>query len=199
MTQFSRRGLMVGAAMAVVLGACGEKKEEAAVAPYEVEGVALSQISEDLAAGKTTAVAVTQAYMDRIKMYDGALHCVIGVMPDALAQAAASDARRKEGKAGSWPAWLAGPGLPAMCARPTAMRSMHSMAVAPRRSSRSRRIRRVILRLLSIRAGRRGARPEAGPPAAWDSPAIGWDAPTPGPRDAAWSPRRPSGGTTTMA
>lgn len=97
--QVSRKGLMVGAAMAVVLAACGEKKEEAAAAPYELEGVALSQISADLAAGKTTAVAVTQGYMDRIKMYDGALHCVIGVMPDALAQAAASDARRKDGKA----------------------------------------------------------------------------------------------------
>ncbi|MGE3475258.1 MAG: amidase family protein [Rhodospirillaceae bacterium] len=95
----TRHVLMVSVvAVALAVAGCGEKKE-AAQAPYEVEDVALSQISADLAAGKTTAVAVTQGYMDRIKMYDGALHCVIGVMPDALEQAAASDARRKEGKA----------------------------------------------------------------------------------------------------
>ncbi len=100
MTKNVTRGvLMAGVATAVLaLAGCGEKKE-AATPPYEVEEVALSQISADLAAGKTTAVAVTQGYIDRIKMYDGALHCVIGVMPDALQQAAASDARRKEGKA----------------------------------------------------------------------------------------------------
>ncbi|MGE3333461.1 MAG: amidase family protein [Rhodospirillaceae bacterium] len=95
----TRQVLMVSvAAVALSVAGCGEKKE-AATAPYEVEEVALSQISADLAAGKTTAVAVTQGYIDRIKMYDGALHCVIGVMPDALQQAAASDARRKESKA----------------------------------------------------------------------------------------------------
>ena len=93
----SRRSLMAGAAMSVVLAACGDKKK-AAVAPYEVEEVALSQIADDLAAKKTTAVAVTQAYIDRIKKYDGALHSVIGIMPDAIAQAEASDKRRAAGK-----------------------------------------------------------------------------------------------------
>ncbi len=96
----TRRVLMAGAATAVLalgLAGCGEKKQ--AQAPYEVEEVMLSQISADLAAGKTTAVAVTQGYIDRIKKYDSALHCVIGVMPDAIQQAEASDARRKAGKA----------------------------------------------------------------------------------------------------
>ncbi len=96
----TRRVLMAGAATAVLalgLAGCGEKKQ--AQAPYEVEEVMLSQVSADLAAGKTTAVAVTQGYIDRIKKYDSALHCVIGVMPDAIQQAEASDARRKAGKA----------------------------------------------------------------------------------------------------
>jgi amidase len=91
---------MVGAAMAVVLAACGEaKKAEAPMAPYEVEEKSISQLAEDLAAKKTTAVAVTQGYIDRIKMYDGAVHSVIAIAPDALAQAEASDKRRAEGKA----------------------------------------------------------------------------------------------------
>lgn len=99
MTTFiSRRTLMVGAAMSLVLAACGQKAQQAA-APYEVEEVALSQIADDLAAKKTTAVAVTQGYIDRIKKYDGALHSVIAIAPDAIQQAQASDKRRAEGKA----------------------------------------------------------------------------------------------------
>ncbi|MGE3335700.1 MAG: amidase family protein [Rhodospirillaceae bacterium] len=78
------------------LAACG--KEQPA-APYNVEEVPLSQISDDLAAGKMTSAAITQSYIDRINMYDGPLNGVIAVAPDALQQAAASDARRKDGKA----------------------------------------------------------------------------------------------------
>jgi len=94
--QISRRALMAGAATSLVLAACGQKKQ--AAAPYEVEEVALSQIADDLAAKKTTAVAVTQAYIDRIKKYDGMLHSVIAIAPDAIAQAEASDKRRAAGK-----------------------------------------------------------------------------------------------------
>ncbi|MGE3335695.1 MAG: amidase family protein [Rhodospirillaceae bacterium] len=82
---------------AITLGAC-EKKQEAATAPYEVEEVTLSQLSADLAAGKTTSVATTQAYIDRMKSMDAGLNAVILIAPDALEQAAAADARRKDGK-----------------------------------------------------------------------------------------------------
>jgi amidase len=68
------------------------------VATYEVEEVPLSQVSADLATGKTTSVAVTQAYVDRIQAYNDALNAVIRIAPDAVKQAAASDRRRKEGK-----------------------------------------------------------------------------------------------------
>lgn len=94
----SRRVLMAGvAAVSLALAGCGEKKE--ALAPYEVEEKSIAQLGEDLAAGKTSAVVVTQGYIDRIKMYDGALHSVIAVAPDAIKQAEASDARRKAGQA----------------------------------------------------------------------------------------------------
>ncbi len=68
-------------------------------APYGVEEVSLQQISTDLAAGRTTSVAVTEAYIARIKAYDAALHAVIAILPDALDQARASDARRSKGHA----------------------------------------------------------------------------------------------------
>ena len=66
--------------------------------PYDVAEVSLAQLSADLAAKKTSSVAVTQAYIDRINMYDGGLNAIITVVPDALEQAAASDQRREEGK-----------------------------------------------------------------------------------------------------
>lgn len=81
--------------LSLSLAACG-KEEEAK--PYAVEEIPLSQIADDLAAGKTSAVAVTEAYIARIKTYNGAVNGVIGIMPDAREQAAASDQRRKDGK-----------------------------------------------------------------------------------------------------
>lgn len=92
-----RHRLLISVAVigALSLAACS-KKEPAA---YAVEETPLSQISADLAAGKTTSVAVTQAYIARIKADDGPLHAVIRIAPDALDQAAASDKRRAEGHA----------------------------------------------------------------------------------------------------
>ena len=87
-------GFVVMASLA--FAACS--KQEPAK-PYAVEEVPLSKISADLAAKTTTSVAVTQGYIDRIKMYDANLKAIILVAPDALAQAAASDKRRKDGKA----------------------------------------------------------------------------------------------------
>ena len=85
--------LCIALVSALALAGCS-KKEQA----YSVEEVPLTQITADLAAGKTTAVAVTNAYIRRIKAYDGPLHAVIGIAPDALDQAAASDKRRAAGK-----------------------------------------------------------------------------------------------------
>ncbi len=92
------RRCFTGLAMLVSLGLASCGKEEAPPAPYTVEEVSLSQIADDLAAGKTTSTAITQAYIDRIKTHDAGLKAVILVAPDALQQAAASDTRRKEGK-----------------------------------------------------------------------------------------------------
>jgi amidase len=64
---------------------------------YQVYEVPLSQVAADLASHKATSVAVTKAYIERIKAYDSALHSVILVSPDALKEAAASDRRRRDG------------------------------------------------------------------------------------------------------
>ncbi len=90
-----RRMAYLALASTLVLASCS--KTETAK-PYAVEEVPLSQIAADLAAGKTTSAAVTQAYIDRIKTYNPVLNAVILVAPDALDQAKAADARRKDGK-----------------------------------------------------------------------------------------------------
>jgi amidase len=91
-----RSATAIALVLSLSLASCNRQDE--AAKPYEVEEVSIAQLSADLAAGKTTSVAATQAYIDRINKYDGGLNAVIGIMPDALEQAAASDQRRKDGK-----------------------------------------------------------------------------------------------------
>ena len=86
----------VALVFAVSLASCNQQQE--AAKPYEVEETSLAQISADLAAGKTSSAAVTQAYIERINSYDGPLNAVIMLASDALEQAAAADQRRKDGK-----------------------------------------------------------------------------------------------------
>ncbi|MDX1492782.1 MAG: amidase [Longimicrobiales bacterium] len=61
--------------------------------------VAMHEIVARLESGEATSVEVTQAYIDRIEALDDELNSVIAVAPDALEQAAASDARRAAGQA----------------------------------------------------------------------------------------------------
>ncbi len=79
------------------LAACADR--EGGAPSYSVVEVPLSRISEDLVAGRTTSVEITAAYIARIEELDGPLNGVIAIAPDALEQAAASDARREEGQA----------------------------------------------------------------------------------------------------
>ena len=81
----------------LTLAACAEP--EAPAQPYSVVEVPLSQISADLEAGNTTSVEITEGYIARIEALDGPLNGVIAVAPDAMEQAAASDARRAAGEA----------------------------------------------------------------------------------------------------
>jgi len=61
-----------------------------------------AQLADALAAGETTSVELTQAHLDRIGEVDGAVHAFLQVDTEgALAQAAASDARRAAGSPAS--------------------------------------------------------------------------------------------------
>ena len=83
----------------VSLAACSDSgPAPSASGPYSVEEVPLHQISEDLASGRTTSEEIARAYIERIEALDGQLNAVIVVAPDALDQAAASDARRAAGQ-----------------------------------------------------------------------------------------------------
>jgi aspartyl-tRNA(Asn)/glutamyl-tRNA(Gln) amidotransferase subunit A len=61
-----------------------------------------ADLADALASGETTSVALTQACLDRIEVVDGAVHAFLHVDAEgALAQAAASDARRAAGQPAS--------------------------------------------------------------------------------------------------
>ena len=70
-----------------------------AVAPAPDRSIA--QVESDLAAGRTSSVVLVRHYLGRIAAIDKAgprLNAVLAVNPHALADAAASDARRKAGR-----------------------------------------------------------------------------------------------------
>ncbi|MDA0179284.1 amidase family protein [Solirubrobacter phytolaccae] len=68
---------------------------------YDVVEKSIGQMRADMESGLTTSVAITQAYLDRIKVYDQGqfgFNAYEIVADDALEQAAKADAARKAGK-----------------------------------------------------------------------------------------------------
>lgn len=68
---------------------------------FAVEEKSIAELQTMLAAGTATSAGLTDAYIERIRTLDRAgptLRSVLAISPDALAQAAASDKRRKAGK-----------------------------------------------------------------------------------------------------
>jgi len=73
----------------------------AALLSASVEEKPLSELARAMAAGETSSVALTMAYIERIETIDRSgprLNSVIAVNPDALAQARALDAERRAGR-----------------------------------------------------------------------------------------------------
>src|SRR5262245_42771249 len=90
------------ASLIVALG-CAAALAGAAPAQGQINLVELTaeQIQKDYAAGKYTAVQLTQAYLDRISTYEGVYNSFISMNPDALKIAAELDAEyRRSGPRG---------------------------------------------------------------------------------------------------
>jgi amidase len=78
-------------------------EEPVTTSPYDVLGKTLTQLQDDMVAGKTTSQEITRAYLDRINAYDTGqfgLHAFIKVADDAMAQAKAADEKRAAGVKG---------------------------------------------------------------------------------------------------
>ncbi len=78
---------------AVLLAAAGP------AAAYDVAETPVTVLAADLAAGRTTSVALVTAYEARIARLNPQLHAVIALNPHALADARAADAARAAGRA----------------------------------------------------------------------------------------------------
>jgi amidase len=96
------RSFILAAALAVtspLLVACASVNLGAS--STVVEERSITQLGEDLAAGRTTSEALVKAYLDRIEKLDRSgptLRSIISINPQALEQARALDAERKAGK-----------------------------------------------------------------------------------------------------
>jgi amidase len=90
-----RSGLWMAAALMVVVATPIARGEEAVC----VENATIADLRAALAAGKTSATALTRAYLARIEAYDRAgpsLNSVREINPDALAIAAQLDATKRD-------------------------------------------------------------------------------------------------------
>ncbi|UQZ37590.1 amidase [Paenibacillus sp. PK3_47] len=71
--------------------------------PYDVTNKSIADMQQDMISGKTTSVQITQAYLDRIEVYDEGqfgFHAFLHVSETALAQAKAADDARAQGATG---------------------------------------------------------------------------------------------------
>ncbi|WJV44212.1 amidase [Streptomyces flavofungini] len=73
--------------------------DSADVADRYLDTVTIPQLQARMADGSLTSSALTRAYLRRIKTVDPKIHAVLRTNPKALAQAAASDARHRNGRA----------------------------------------------------------------------------------------------------
>ena len=98
--------LLAGILAGLITGVAPAATAAPTLAPERAIGLDLdSAIIPDLQArmddGRLTSVALTLAYLDRIHTIDDAVNSVLAVNPQAVAEAAASDVRRRQGGARS--------------------------------------------------------------------------------------------------
>jgi amidase len=84
-------------AMILAMGLSVGLAPPALAASYDVVDKDIATLQADMAAGRSDAVGLVQAYQTRIAAIDPQLHSVIALNPDAVTQARALDAERKAG------------------------------------------------------------------------------------------------------
>jgi amidase len=65
---------------------------------FDLDAATIPDLQQRMAHGRLSAVRLTQAYLDRITTVDAEVHAVVARNPLALAEAAASDGRRRTGR-----------------------------------------------------------------------------------------------------
>ncbi|MBP2473136.1 amidase [Crossiella equi] len=93
----------LGVALAVLVASCGHPESgQAPPPPFTLQEASIADVARALGSGALTSVELTALYLNRIQAYDAngiKLNSVVVPNPEALAEAAASDARRAAGKA----------------------------------------------------------------------------------------------------
>lgn len=74
--------------------ACGAKK----AGDLDLQTATLSRVRASLDAGRVTSAELVRGYLARIRECDAALHAIISIAPDALAQAQTLDVERRAGR-----------------------------------------------------------------------------------------------------
>ncbi|ALG11310.1 amidase [Kibdelosporangium phytohabitans] len=70
----------------------------ASASSLDLDGSTIPDLQRQMDRGRLTAVALTKAYLNRIEAVDGKIHSIVALNDRALAEAAASDARRRAGR-----------------------------------------------------------------------------------------------------
>ncbi|OLR94806.1 amidase [Actinokineospora bangkokensis] len=87
------------ASLACVVAVSAGLVTPAAAAPaLDLDSATIPRLQELMRAGRLNSVALTGAYLKRVRDVDPKVHAVLALDPTALAQAAQSDARRKAGR-----------------------------------------------------------------------------------------------------
>jgi amidase len=92
-----RLPVMLAALVVLAVVPAAARADNAPGLGFDLNAATIPDLQHRMDRGRLTAVGLTDAYLDRIAAVDRKIHSVLAVNPRALAEAAASDARRRAG------------------------------------------------------------------------------------------------------
>ncbi|MBW4718380.1 amidase [Saccharothrix obliqua] len=93
------RSLLAVALAVLLIAPPAVAEPRGAALGFDLDAATIPDLARRFEAGSLTSVDLTRAYLRRIREVDGRVRAVLAVDPTALAQAAASDRRRADGRA----------------------------------------------------------------------------------------------------